>query len=198
MSVKILGVSGGLRDRSYTATLVKTVLDEARRLGAEVQLLDLREVPLPLYEAHQDYDSNPNVDRVIELARWADGFVVGSPEYHGCMSGAMKNYFDFLYREIAGKLFGLVAATGGSQGLGCFHNMRAAIQFCHGWALPYHTAVSGKSFDVDGNLVDERALDRLKRTARDLVVYAPLLYNRFKEDLAQPEGEPHGFAHWMA
>ena len=195
---RILGVSGSLREGSNTLLLVQKTLEYAREAGAETRLLDLREYPLPLYEAHEGYDDNPHVKQITELVDECDALILGSPEYHGCMSGAMKNYFDYLYREIAGKLFGLVAATGGSQGVGCFHNMRSAIQFCHGWALPYHTAVSRKSFDADGNLVDERALDRLKRTARDLVVYAPLLHNRFKDDLAQPEGEPHGFAHWMA
>lgn len=197
MAAKIVGVSGSLRDRSYTLTLVRTVLEEARRLGGEVEMLDLREIALPMYEAHADYVEHPGVARVVELAKWADGFVVGSPEYHGCMSGATKNFFDFLYREIAGKVFALVSATGNTQGVSCFANMRAAIQACHGWSLPYNTGATGKCFDTEGKLTDARVLDRLNRMGRDLVIYAPLLHGRFKDDLAQPAGEPHGFAHWM-
>src|SRR5690606_37934323 len=125
------------RDRSNTSRLVELALASARDCGAETQLLDLRETQLPFFEAHQDYDEFPAVKGVTDLVMKADGLIVGSPEYHGCMSGATKNFFDFLYREIAGKVFGLVAATGGSQGIGAFDNMRAAIQYCHGWVLPY-------------------------------------------------------------
>jgi azobenzene reductase len=198
MSAKILGINGSLRNQANSVKLVEAVLESARRAGAETRMLDLREYSLPLYEAHEGYDDNKVVAEVIELVTWADGCVIGSPEYHGCMSGATKNFLDFLYREIAGKLFGLVAATGGSQGNGCFDNLRAAIQFCHGWTLPYNTSATGKDFGSDGQLINERVMDRLNRMGRDLATYAPLLHLQFRSDIEAPVGAPQGFAKWMA
>lgn len=198
MPAKILGVSGSLRTGANTLRLVELGLEAARECGAEVELLDLRQHQLPLYEAHEEYEENETVSRVIELVENADGLIVGSPEYHGCMTGATKNFFDFLYREIAGKLFGLVAATGGSNGTGCFDNMRAAIQYCHGWALPYNVAASGRDFDTDGNLTNVKVTDRLRRMGRDMAVYAPLLLGRFQQDLAEKSPARPGFAHWLA
>lgn len=193
---RILGINGSLRDKSHTAEMVRIALDAAKRAGAEVQMLDLREYPLPMYEAHRDYDEDKLVTQVSELVAGADGYLVGSPEYHGCMSGATKNFFDFLYREICGKLFGLIAATGGSQGNGCFETLRSAVQYCHGWTLPYSVAGSGRDFDSDGKLINERVQDRLERLGRDVAFYAPVLYGRFCEDLQQPPESAPGFAHW--
>lgn len=195
---RILGVNGSLRDASNTSTLVNLALEAARDCGAETILLDLREVPLPMYEAHRDYDPDPNVGKILQAAAEADGFIIGSPEYHGCMSGATKNFFDYLYREISGKLFGLVAATGGSQGNGCFDNMRAAVQYCHGWVLPYNISATGRDFDEEGRLINAKVFDRLQRMGRDLTIYAPVLYDRFKSDIAQPPEEKRGFAHWLS
>lgn len=193
----ILGVSGSLRDGSNTLALVKTTLDYARGFGAETLLLDLRDYPLPLYEAHIDYAENVHVGQVKKLVSSADALLLGSPEYHGCMSGALKNFMDFHYREFAGKPAGLVSATGGSQGSGCFDNMRAAVHACHGWVLPYVTSATHRDFDTEGNIINDRTVDRLKRMARDLAIYGPLIHGQFKLDSDQPADAPPGFAQWL-
>jgi FMN reductase len=195
---RILGVSGSLRDNSHTYELVRIVLESASISGAETSLLDLREHPLPMFEAHRDYATDRLVQAMLAKMEEADGFIVGSPEYHGCMSGATKNFFDFLYREIAGKLFGLVAAAGGSQGTSCFNSLRTAVLYCHGWTLPYFAAGSQRDFDADGKLVNDKVLDRLQRLGRDVAVYAPLLRHQFQRDLSLPPDAQPGFASWMA
>jgi NAD(P)H-dependent FMN reductase len=177
--------------------LVNKTLEFAQEAGAETRLLDLREHPLPLYEAHDNYDGNAIVEQVTKLVDDCDALVLGSPEYHNCMSGAMKNFMDFLYREFAGKVFGLVSATGGSQGSGCFDNMRAAVHACHGWVLPYVTAANGRDFNAEGEIINERTLDRLRRMGRDLAIYGPLMNNQFKADCEQPADSIPGFAQWL-
>lgn len=196
--VRILGVNGSTNPKSRTLVLVSGVLESAEELGASTRLLELGRHPLPVFIPQGDAGGDEAVRRVIEMVSEADAFVVGSPEYHGSMSGATKNFFDFLYREMAGKLFGLVAAAGGSNGTSCITHMRAVVQHCHGWALPYNVGASGADFDKDGALANARVDERLRRMARDLVVYGPLLHDRFKADLAQPTDEPPGFAHWMS
>ncbi len=195
---RILGVSGSLRDGSTTLVLINKTLEFARDAGAETRLLDLREYPLPLYEAHSNYDDNTVVESMMKVVDDCDALVLGSPEYHACMSGAMKNFMDFLYREFAGKVFGLVSATGGSQGIGCFDNMRAAVQACHGWVLPYVTAAQGRDLNDKGEITNVRTLDRLQRMARDLTYYGPLINGQFKKDSEQPADAKPGFAQWLA
>lgn len=193
----ILGISGSLREGSNTIVLVEQTLAYARELGAETHLLDLRLHPLPLYEAHINYDGHEGAERLARMVTECDAIVMGSPEYHGSMSGALKNALDFLYRELAGKVCGLVSATGGSQGSGCFDNMRAAIQACHGWVLPYVTSANGRDFDAEKVITNERVKDRLRRTARDLIYYGPLIHNQFIKDRNLPADAPPGFAQWL-
>lgn len=186
-----------MREGSHTLALVELALRAAEQAGATVELLDLRVTPLPLFEAHRRYDEDASVQRVVETIRAADCYIVGTPEYHGCMSGALKNLFDFVYTEISGKLFGVMAATGGSQGVSSLDNLRACLLYCHAWVLPYNVAASQRDFDENGRLVNDHVRDRTQRLGRDVVVYGHLLYEQFRADLELPPEAPNGFAAWI-
>jgi NAD(P)H-dependent FMN reductase len=192
---KVLGVCGSTRDRSRSLTLLDLAISTAREAGAAVETLNLLETPLPLFRADGAYDrAYPEIDRVRALTASADAYVLVSPEYHGSMSGWMKNYLDFHYEEFAGKLFGLISATGGSLGESCHLHMRTAVQYCHGWSLPYHASAKTSDFDNETHeLRNERILDRVRAVGRDLVVYGRLLKSRYDTDLA---GNESGFAAW--
>ena len=195
--INLLGVNGSMNDKSRTQVLVKQVLDYADAQGARTRLLNLSDFPLPIYAPQTDYSQNEVVCEVLRLVDEADAFVVGTPEYHASMSGAAKNFFDFLYRQISGKLFGLVASSGGGNGTSAFTNLRATVLCCHGWVLPYNVGATGADFDKDGQLINTRVEERLRRLARDLIVYGPLLHQQFQNDLNQPADAPPGFAHWI-
>ncbi|MEO7993771.1 MAG: NAD(P)H-dependent oxidoreductase [bacterium] len=190
--MRVLGVIGSLRDESYTARLVESVLEYAEAAGAEIRICDLRQIALPMYADHVDYSSDTAREQVREMVTWADGFVTGSPEYHGSMSGALKNFFDHFYHEFSGKCFALVAAAGGGSAVSCFTHMRATVQYCHGWSVPFQVGVAQADFPAEGG-VPEKMKDRLGRLGRDLVVYGSLLKTQFDADLPL-EGTASGFA----
>ncbi|MCX7624726.1 MAG: NAD(P)H-dependent oxidoreductase [Candidatus Sumerlaeaceae bacterium] len=194
---KVLGISGSLREGSHTRRMVELALQAAAECGSATELLDLREHPMPLFEAHRDYKDDTRIQAVVQKIREAECYIVGTPEYHGCMSGALKNLFDFVYTEISGKLFGIVAATGGSQGVSSLDNLRACLLYCHAWVLPYNVGASSRDFDDLGNIVNDQVVDRLRRVGRDVAVYGPLLWEQFRRDLVQPDGAPQGFAGWV-
>lgn len=202
--VKILGVSGSTRANSHSLVLLNVVLDAARDAGGETSTLNLLETPLPLFRADGSYDrEHPEIDRVRALTAEADAYVLVSPEYHGSMSGWMKNYFDFHYAEFGGKLFGLVASTGGSLGESCLSHMRAAVQYCHGWSLPYNSAARSADFDAAMEIRAEKIRDRLRFMGRDILVYGRLLRERFASDVATKSDPANaaanaGFAAWHA
>ena len=195
--MKILGVSGSLRvDGSNTLTMVKVALDSARECGAEVELLDLRKANLPLYEAEKGYNSDSVVVEVRKKVKDADAYILGSPEYHGCMSGALKNFLDYHYKEFAGKLSGIVIATGGTQGFTTLEQIRTAMQDCHCWTLPYHASAVEDDFDEKSNLLNKKVEERCKMVGRDVVFYGSILYDRFCQDIKTASGWKSGFAQW--
>ena len=87
----------------------------SKSLGAEVHFWDLDVKPLPLVGEDGCWE-NENVKEFQELATQCDAFLLSSPEYHGTMSGAMKNTLDWLYsKHVKGKVFGLMSTLGGAQ-----------------------------------------------------------------------------------
>ncbi|MDH5666279.1 MAG: NAD(P)H-dependent oxidoreductase, partial [Nitrosopumilus sp.] len=157
---------------------------------AETNLLDLRELQLPMYRPEQN--SSPELDKVTEYVKWADAFVLASPDYHGSMSGVMKNFLDFFWSDFAGKTFGYICASH-EKGLTVMDQMRTAVRQCYGWSMPYGISVnSDQDFDKQGNITNENILSRIETIARDLVVYGDLIAGQYKKDLQSKE--PNTFA----
>lgn len=189
----VLVVCGSSRPDGYLEQVVGLAATAARSAGAQVRELFLHELHLPLMIWGDPNQANsPHVARVRELASWADGFVLGTPEYHGSMSGALKNWFDFLYGELAGKFAGVVATTGGGTGDMSITAVKTCFQWCHGFVLPFHAAASASCFEGT-TLTDARVMDRIQRVGHDVVRYTPLIRGAF-EAAKQIEGPGGGVA----
>jgi NAD(P)H-dependent FMN reductase len=183
MTLKLLGVSGSLRAHSSGLRTLSLLLDTAREFGAETRILDLREANLPMY--NPDVEPDAQVTRTLSDVTWADAFVLASPDYHGSMSGAMKNFLDYHWSEFSGKLFGYLC-TSHEKGLTVMEGMRLAVKQCYGWSLPYGMSIDGKEdFNAEGALQTAVLKSRLRMTARDMVVYGSLIRTQFLEDIAK-------------
>src|ERR1700745_4431375 len=106
-SFNLLGVSGSLREKSRTALALRLLLDFAQEHGAETRLLDLRAIELPLYRPDGPGGSAAELRLGADM-RWASAVVLASPDYHGSMSGQMKNFLDYNWEEGAGTVFGYI------------------------------------------------------------------------------------------
>lgn len=188
--LKLLGVSGSMREGSYGRRALELVLQSAAARGADTSILDLRLANLPLYNPDAPAtDSAGHVARATEAVGWADAFVLASPDYHGSMSGAIKNFLDFHWEEFTGKLFGYLCASH-EKGLTVMDQMRTAVRQCYGWSMPYGVSVHGEQdFDAAGKLSNLRLEKRLNMLARDVVVYGTALRDQFLRDLHDTEPE---------
>jgi NAD(P)H-dependent FMN reductase len=183
MALKLLGISGSLRSRSTSLRALNILLDHAREFGAETRLLDLRQADLPMYSP--DAEPDARITRCLGDVKWAEAFVLASPDYHGSMTGAMKNFLDYHWSEFSGKLFGYLCASH-EKGLTVMEGMRLAVRQCYGWSLPFGVALDGKQdLDSDGRITNPSLDSRLRMTARDIVIYGEMLYRQFVEDIAR-------------
>ena len=167
----IMGICGTYDLDSANGRMLELALSECERLGSRVEIWDHGERPLPLVGAAGSWDDD-NVKDFQDLASTADAFILSSPEYHGTMSGVMKNSLDWLYSEhTSGKVFGLVCTLGGQSSNNTLNHMRIAARWIHGWVTPEQIAIPNikEAFNEDGSLVNDDINGRVKVLASSIV-----------------------------
>jgi len=180
MTLKVLGVGSSLRKGSSSTIALSTALDFAKKQGAEIRLVDLRETQLPLYDPTES-QSNVEIKKMQDDVNWSDALILSTPDYHGSMSGVMKNFLDYFWAEFAGKTFGYICSSH-EKGLTAMDQMRTAVRQCYGWSMPYGISVSD-SDDFTNGKINEKLELRLDMLARDLVVYGSFIRQQFVKDL---------------
>ncbi len=169
--IVVMGICGSYDLDSANGRMLEIILEECAKLGSETVIWDHGAKPLPLVGAEGCWD-DPNVKGFQEMAVSADAFVLSSPEYHGTMSGVMKNSLDWLYsKHTSGKVFGLICTLGGQSSNNTLNHMRIAARWIHGWVTPEQVAIPNikQAFDEDGSLVDEGINDRVRSLATSIV-----------------------------
>lgn len=116
--LRILGISGSLREGSHNTTLLRAAASELPP-GVEFEVYDgLRE--LPPYDADRDVaPATPAVAKLRESIAGVDGVMIATPEFNGSLPGVLKNALDWASRPfpdnaLRGKP---VAVIGASTGL---------------------------------------------------------------------------------
>jgi FMN reductase len=181
--LKVLGVGSSMRQGSYSTAALNMILDMAKGNEAETKLLDLRQTNFPmLYTAKDD---THEIGQATELVEWADAYILATPDYHGSMSGSLKNFLDYFWSEFAGKTFGYIVASH-EKGLTVMDQMRTAIRQCYGWSIPYGISINPEDdFNDKKEVINKKLWSRLDMLARDLVVYGKLIRKQFVNDLLQ-------------
>src|ERR1051326_9533731 len=137
-----------MRQDSYSTQVLKMVLEKSKKYKTDTQILELRQVNLPIYDPSASNESNisNNIEMVGNALKWADSIILSSPDYHGSMSGVMKNFLDYSWKEFSGKTFGYICASH-EKGLTVMEQMRTAVRQCYGWSMPYGISTSSDDFD---------------------------------------------------
>ena len=123
---KILAFSGSLRKGSFNQQLVKIAAGGAEAAGAEVTVVNLRELPLPVYDADlEEAEGLPENARTLKaLMKAHSGFLIASPENNSSLSAALKNAIDWASRR-----------EGDETPLVCFKDKTAVIMAASPGAL---------------------------------------------------------------
>jgi NAD(P)H-dependent FMN reductase len=192
--LRILGICGSTREHSRSALAVKLCLEMAAQRGGEGRILDLRATELPLYRPDREASSD-HLTKASADVDWADAMILATPDYHGSMSGVMKNFLDYYWEEFAGKLFGYIC-TSHEKGLTVMDHMRTVVRQCYGWSLPYGVSLDSRAdFDADDQIKNAAVERRLKMMAHDLVVYGAAIRGQFLADLAGEEPSTYAAAY---
>lgn len=173
---KIVALGGSLRDGSYSLAAMRAAATAAQEMGTAFELLDLRQLALPMYVpdlALDDYPagSRAAIDRMLAAFRGADAMLWVTPAYHGAMSGVFKNaidYMEFLADDarayLQGCAVGLVMLSDDSPAAGlasCAHELRA-------WLAPTRVTLDATDFSPGPILSSESGTRRLARLVAEL------------------------------
>jgi FMN reductase len=175
-SVRVVGLGGSLREMSTSRTALQVSLEGSAASGADVEMIWVRDLSLPLYTA--EHAPPPEAHRLAGTLYQADALIWSSPTYHGSVSGAFKNALDWLILlaendppYLANKPIGLVTTAGGVQGLQAINTMDFIARSLRGWSVPLvlPVAQSWQSFDPEGRLKDEAVAIQLRKLGAEVV-----------------------------
>lgn len=118
--IKIKIILGSTRQNRFGDKPGAWILEEAKKKnGVEVELLDLRNYPMPFYNEPVSPSAVKDGNYQNEIVRkWAakikeaDAFIIVTPEYNHGISGVLKNALDSVYFEWSKKPVGFVAYGG--------------------------------------------------------------------------------------
>jgi FMN reductase len=181
-TLNVMAVIGSLHEKSVTKVAVNYVADGLREAGCTVDVLDLAKEQLPLVNTDTSFTADyygPLKGRVLA----ADVFVLGTPDYHGSISGVMKNFLDHFWKEFTGKLFVPMVASH-EKGLTVHDQLHTVARQCYAWSLPYAVSFMEKEDVANGEIVSDKFRDRLEMMMRDVQVYGDLIAAQRRADLA--------------
>lgn len=180
---KVVGIGGTLREGSSTERLVAAVLDACARQGAVTQMhggASLRQLPHFNPESPERNDAER---ALVEAVRSCDALVIGTPGYHGGISGLVKNAIDLLedlrqdsrpYFE--GRSVGLVVSAAGWQATGVtLGALRGVVHAMRGWPTPVGLSINSvvqKPFSPEGQIVDQDIAAIVEAQASQIMSFA--------------------------
>ena len=180
---KILAFAGSARKDSFNKKLLRVAASAAKTAGGDVTLLDLRDLPMPLYDG--DLESSEglpaNVKKFKELMLSHQGLLLACPEYNSGITALLKNVIDWASRPspgeaplacYTGKVAGLIAASPGALGgLRGLVQVRMILSNIKVLVIPEQFALvkAHEAFDADGNLKDPGMQTGVANVAQRLV-----------------------------
>jgi NAD(P)H-dependent FMN reductase len=170
--VKLVGIAGSLREASYSQQMLRYVAEQARQYGADVEILDLREMNLPFCDGTGDYPDHADVEVLRAAVKQADGLLLATPEYHGSVSGVLKNALDLMsFEHLEGKVVGLISVLGGQANSNALNDLRVIMRWVHAWVIPEQVAVgqAWQALNEQGEPTDAKLRERCDGLARSLV-----------------------------
>jgi chromate reductase len=173
--MKVLGISGSLRERSFNTALLRAT-QELAPPDMQIEIFDL--APIPIYNDDVRLAGYPpEVSKFRDAIRAADGVIIASPEYNRSIPGVLKNAIDWASRPpdqpFACKPMAFMGASNGALGAAfANHHLRQIFVYMDARMVNGPEVMIGDArskFDVSLNLVHEPTRkfvsDHLKKLA---------------------------------
>ncbi|HEY9626409.1 MAG TPA: NAD(P)H-dependent oxidoreductase [Coleofasciculaceae cyanobacterium] len=177
---QILAFAGSTRADSYNKKLVQVAASGARAAGAKVTYVDLRDLPMPLFDEDLEAETGmpENAREFKRLLKAHDGLLVASPEYNSSITPVLKNAIDWASRpepnepglaafidKVAAIMSASPGALGGLRGLVSLRMLLGNIKIL---VLPDQIAIGKayEAFDSEGRLRDAKQQESVEHLGK--------------------------------
>lgn len=174
--MKVLGISGSLRDDSYNTKLLRAAA-ELLPHEVEFELWDGLKA-IPPYDEDDDVEPAPVAVAALRAAiAGADAVLFATPEYNASIPGVLKNALDWVSRPLRSnplrnKPVAVIGASTGAFGaVWSQAELRKVLGTIGARVLEGDVAVghAPSRFDDKGRLTDEQLLEQLEEAVEGLV-----------------------------
>jgi len=184
-ALNVMAVVGSLNKNAVTRCVILHVAEQFKASGVTVDVLDLLGEPLALFNPDSAHEAE-GFEHLKKRVEAADVYILGTPDYHGSISSAMKNFLDHFWHEFAGKLFATIVASH-EKGLTVTDQLRTVARQCYAWTLPYGVAFAEKVDVHENKIVSDSLKQRLEMMVRDIRVYGAVIARQRRADLESKE-----------
>jgi FMN reductase len=177
----VVGLGGTLRSNSSTERALRQCLAAVERHGGRTKPYCGDDIDLPMYNPHEPARTQEAV-QLIEALREADAVIVGSPGYHGGVSGLVTNALDYIEDMRAdsrvyldNKPWGCISCAYGWQAaVGTLNQLRGIGHALRAWPTPLGVAINSADqiWDEAGELIDVTVANQLDLLATQLLTFA--------------------------
>jgi len=161
---KIAVIISSIRPTRFGDKPAKWIADHvAARNDADVEIVDLKDYPLPLFDAAASDFWMPTPNEIA--AKWQaklnefDGYVIVTAEYNRSITGALKNAIDWAYKPFIKKAVAFVGygSVGGARAIEHLRNIMVELQ-----AVPVRHAVHIGGSDFIPIMMGQKSWDDTK------------------------------------
>ena len=181
-------IVGSVRRNRESIKVARFTVDYLKRLaGVNTEILDLKEIDLPIMEERLRFRDDPpdSVIRFSSKIEEADSIVIVTPEYNGGYPGVLKNALDYLKNEYRRKPFGIITVSAADTGgILCLVALRQMVIHLGGVPIPASLLVSRvqTAFDSDGRPSDPKFAKRAEVFFGELLWFTEALATQKTKD----------------
>jgi azobenzene reductase len=164
--MRIAILTGSNRLHASSTKLCRYIAKEIIAQGHDVVFFDLYQKPVPFYSPNSSIDTDANLLEMKDSMLEAQAIILGTPDYHGSISGVLKNALDHLdFDHFDSKVVLAISSAGGAVGTSSLLQLQAMIRNVHGINCPEWISIGSdqRSFNESGEPESPKVRQRVTK-----------------------------------